>query len=182
MTAMGGRSRAPIGRFFGFPAKPSILVDCCPQMYDNTRFFETAALQKIFTLSFPARQGTGEAASPSSATRRRAQLLDDPRPASGRCPKCHSHHRGGEALYQVWMTSPRSAFLVSRKSPSAAPLQLRDTGSGAVFVLLRGTAADAAGAFDDAVAHDRNGPLTHDHVAARGGGNAARGRLVGALG
>jgi hypothetical protein len=31
-----------------FPAKPSILVDCCPQVYDNTRFFETGALRKKF--------------------------------------------------------------------------------------------------------------------------------------
>jgi len=59
---------------------------------------------------------------------------------------------------------------------------LGDTGSGAVFVLLRGTAADAASAFDNAVAHARNGALTHDHMTARRDGDTARGRLVGALG
>jgi len=80
------------------------------------------------------------------------------------------------------MTSPRPALLVSQKLSSAAALQLRDTRPGAVFVLLRGAAADAAGPFDNAVANNRNGPLTHDNVAARGGGDAARGRLIGPLG
>src|SRR6516162_3021142 len=61
------------------------------------------------------------------------------------------------------------------------PLQLGHTGAGAVFVLLRRSAAHAAGAFDDAVADDRDGSLTHDHVAARGAGNAAGGRLIRAL-
>lgn len=61
-------------------------------------------------------------------------------------------------------------------------LQLGDTCPGAVFVLLRGTATDAAGALDDAVTHDRDCPLAHDHVVALRSGNAARGRLVGPLG
>src|SRR5258708_32344189 len=45
---------------------------------------------------------------------------------------------------------PRSA------SPRLLFLQLLDARPGAVFVLLRGTAPDPAGAFDDAVAHNRN--------------------------
>src|SRR5215471_11843712 len=60
-------------------------------------------------------------------------------------------------------------------------LQLCDTGAGAVLVLLRGAATDAAGPFDDAIADDRNCTLTHDHVAARGDGDAAWGRLIRAL-
>src|SRR6266404_8879677 len=64
---------------------------------------------------------------------------------------------------------------------SGGTLQLRDAGPGAVFILLRGAAADAAGALDDAITDDRNRPLAHDHLAARGGGNAAGGRLIGAL-
>src|SRR5215471_18152821 len=70
---------------------------------------------------------------------------------------------------------------VSSRPTGGEPLQFRDAGSRAIFVLLRGTAADAAGAFHDAVADDRHCPLTHDHVAARRGGNAARGRLVSPL-
>jgi len=77
---------------------------------------------------------------------------------------------------------PRRAFCVAKIAFRPGLLQLRDPRPGAVFVLLRGAAADAASALDDAVAHNRDSPLTHDHVAARGGGNAARGRLVGALG
>src|SRR5579884_866508 len=61
-------------------------------------------------------------------------------------------------------------------------LQPGDAGAGAVFVFLRGAAADAAGADDDAVADDRQPALTHDHVPALGGGDAARGRVVGARG
>src|SRR5690349_8047641 len=57
-------------------------------------------------------------------------------------------------------------------------LQLRDACPGAVFVLLRGAASNAAGALDDTVADDRDGALAHDHLAAGRGGNAARGRLV----
>src|ERR1700726_2013627 len=57
--------------------------------------------------------------------------------------------------------------------------QLLDAGAGAVLVLLRGAAADPAGALDDAVADDRHRALTHDHVAALGRGDAARRRLVG---
>src|SRR5271169_2831496 len=61
-------------------------------------------------------------------------------------------------------------------------LQLGDASAGAVFVLLRCPAADTASTLDDAIAHNRNGPLAHDHVPARGGSNTAWGRLVGALG
>src|ERR1700730_5770240 len=46
------------------------------------------------------------------------------------------------------------------------PLQLRDAGAGAVFVLLDGATADPAGALDDAIAYDRTRSLGHDHVAA----------------
>src|SRR5712671_3253703 len=60
-------------------------------------------------------------------------------------------------------------------------LQLRDAGAGAVFVLLSGAAADAAGALDDAIAYDRNRSLAHDHVAALRRGNPARSWLVGTL-
>jgi hypothetical protein len=35
------------------------------------------------------------------------------------------------------------------------PLQLRDAGAAAVFVLLAGATADPAGALDDAIAYDR---------------------------
>src|SRR6185295_19601506 len=66
------------------------------------------------------------------------------------------------------------------RGPSRALAQERHAGLGAVFVLLRGAAADAAGAFDDAVPDDRHGALAHDHLTARGGGDAARRRLVGA--
>jgi hypothetical protein len=45
-------------------------------------------------------------------------------------------------------------------------LQLRDAGAGAVFILLSGAAADAAGTLDDAIADDRNRSLAHDHMAA----------------
>src|SRR5216684_3268384 len=62
----------------------------------------------------------------------------------------------------------------------ACRLQLRDAGAGAVLILLRGAAADPAGAFDDAVAEDRYRALAHDHLATRGGRDAAWGRLVGA--
>src|SRR6266404_7767877 len=65
---------------------------------------------------------------------------------------------------------------------SGGTLQLRDAGPGAVFILLRGAAANAAGALDDAVADDRHGTLAHDHLAARGGGYAAGRRLIGAFG
>ena len=41
----------------------------------------------------------------------------------------------------------------------ACDLQLCDAGAGAVFILLRGPAADPAGAFDDTVAEDRHGAL-----------------------
>ena len=43
-----------------------------------------------------------------------------------------------------------------------------DPGAGAVFVLLRGAAADPASALDDAVADDRHRALSHDHVVAFG--------------
>ena len=48
-------------------------------------------------------------------------------------------------------------------------LQSRDTGTGAILVLLSGAAVDAAGALDDAVTNDRH------HSLPRGG------PLVGAL-
>src|SRR5439155_25719148 len=67
-----------------------------------------------------------------------------------------------------------------RGADAVRDLQLRDASAGAVLVLLRGPAADPAGAFDDAVADDRHRALTHDHLATRGRGDAARGRLVGA--
>src|SRR5207237_2807774 len=53
-------------------------------------------------------------------------------------------------------------------------------GPGAVLVLLRGAAADTASADHDAVLQDRHRALAHDHLAAGGRGDAARGRLVGA--
>src|SRR5436853_6417690 len=48
-----------------------------------------------------------------------------------------------------------------RVSPklSRPVLQLRDACPGAVLILLRGAATDAAGALDDAVADDRDSPL-----------------------
>src|SRR5437773_367505 len=58
-------------------------------------------------------------------------------------------------------------------------LQRLDAGAGAVLVFLRGAAADAAGAFDDAIADDRDRALAHDHLAARGRGDAARRRRIG---
>jgi hypothetical protein len=58
---------------------------------------------------------------------------------------------------------------------------LRDASAGAVFVLLSGAAADAAGTLDDAIADDRNRSLAHDHMAALRRGNPARRWLVGAL-
>src|SRR4051794_18608008 len=61
-------------------------------------------------------------------------------------------------------------------------LQLLDPGPGAILVFLRGAAADAAGANDLAFAEDRHRALAHDHFATRCGGDAARGRLVGACG
>src|SRR5271166_4495754 len=60
-------------------------------------------------------------------------------------------------------------------------LRLRDTGAGAIFVLLSGAAADAAGALDDAISDDRDCSLAHDHVAALCHGNPARRWLIGAL-
>src|SRR6266404_7581591 len=68
-----------------------------------------------------------------------------------------------------------------KRTTTPASLQLRDAGPGAVLVLLRGTAPDAARALDDAVAHNRNRPLPHYHVAALRRRDAARGRLVGPL-
>src|SRR5215470_3898419 len=81
-----------------------------------------------------------------------------------------------------WRSSTFTIFIgASSRRTGGECLEFRDAGSRAIFVLLRGTAADAARAFDDAVADDRHRPLTHDHVAARCGGNAARGRLVSPL-
>src|SRR5437763_16040965 len=54
-----------------------------------------------------------------------------------------------------------------------------DTGAGAVFILLRGAAADTTSTLDNAVADDRHRALSHDHVVALGLGDAARRRLVG---
>src|SRR5437879_13298113 len=51
----------------------------------------------------------------------------------------------------------------------------------AVLVLLRGAAADAARAVDDAVADDRHRALAGDHVAALGGGDALDDRAARAL-
>src|SRR5260370_439613 len=51
----------------------------------------------------------------------------------------------------------------------------------AVLVLLRGAAADAARAVDDAVADDRHRALAGDHVTALGGGDALDDRAAGAL-
>jgi hypothetical protein len=62
------------------------------------------------------------------------------------------------------------------------PLQLRDTGAGAVFVLLAGATADPAGALDDAIAYDRNRSLGHDHVAALRRRKPAQCWHVGTLG
>ena len=59
------------------------------------------------------------------------------------------------------------------------PLQLRDAGSGAVFVLLAGATADPAGALDDAIAYDRNRSRRHDHVAALAEPFRIKGRRVG---
>src|SRR5215210_3888701 len=47
----------------------------------------------------------------------------------------------------------------------ATVLQLRCSGPGAVLILLRGSAADATRALDNAVAQDGYGALAHDHVA-----------------
>jgi len=60
-------------------------------------------------------------------------------------------------------------------------LQLRDAGAGAVFVLLTGATADAAGALNDAISDDWDCSLAHDHVAAFSRGNPARRWLIGAL-
>src|ERR1700758_4642052 len=65
---------------------------------------------------------------------------------------------------------------------SAALLKRRQAGASAVFILLRGAAADAAGALDDAILDDRYRTLAHDHVAAFGQGDTARRRLVGPFG
>src|SRR6516164_8535747 len=51
-----------------------------------------------------------------------------------------------------------------------------------VLILLRGAAAHAAGALDDAVAKDRHGALAHDHVSAGGSRDPARRRMLGPLG
>src|SRR4029450_4911067 len=56
------------------------------------------------------------------------------------------------------------------------------SGARAVFVLLRGAAADAAGAVDHAVADDGKGALARDHVSAFGGGDALDDRASRALG
>jgi hypothetical protein len=48
-----------------FPAKPSILAQRRAQVYDKMRLFGARReAKKNFTLSFPVRQGTGEAALP----------------------------------------------------------------------------------------------------------------------
>src|SRR5260370_42184241 len=78
----------------------------------------------------------------------------------------------------VILRRPQSGRPEGRKA--LIRLQLFDPGAGAVLVLLRGAAADAAGALDDAVSDDRHRALAHDHLAARGGGDAARRRLIGA--
>src|SRR6516162_7835212 len=58
-TAIRGFFRLPCR----FPAKPSILPEYRAQVYDPTRFSGAGGSSEIFfTLSFPARQGTEEAA------------------------------------------------------------------------------------------------------------------------
>src|SRR5260370_920913 len=78
----------------------------------------------------------------------------------------------------VILRRPQSGRLEGRKV--LIQLEFRDARLGAVFVLLRGAAADAAGALDDAVADDRHRALAHDHLSAPSGGNAARPRLLSA--
>src|SRR5271165_1895329 len=78
-------------------------------------------------------------------------------------------------------TRSRSAPPLCRPENFTEVLQLRDAGAGAVFVLLSGAAAYAAGTLDDAIADDRNRSLPHDHMAALRHGNPARRCLVGAL-
>src|SRR5689334_20608351 len=68
---------------------------------------------------------------------------------------------------------------LSARSAEDLAAQRLDPGAGAIFVLLRGAAADPASALDDAVADDRHRALTHDHVIAFGLRDAARCRLVG---
>src|SRR5262245_62433131 len=60
--------------------------------------------------------------------------------------------------------------------------ELRDASSSAVLVLLSGATADATGALDHAVLHDRHRALARDHVPALGGGDALNDRRSRALG
>src|SRR5271169_5505388 len=76
---------------------------------------------------------------------------------------------------------PALAAVQPRSALFSVSLQLRNASAGAVFVLLSGAAADAAGALDDAIAYDRNCSLAHDYVAALRRGNPSWRRLVGAL-
>src|SRR5207249_8711109 len=62
--------------------------------------------------------------------------------------------------------SSSTVCAVSASSMAGDGSELRDARARAVFVLLRGAAADATRAVDDAVADDRHRALARDHVAA----------------
>src|SRR3989440_11387376 len=70
---------------------------------------------------------------------------------------------------------------VSASFMAAVGSELGHARARAVLILLRGAAADAARAVDDAVADDRHRALAGDHVAALGGGDALDDRGAGAL-
>src|SRR5204863_2997045 len=75
----------------------------------------------------------------------------------------------------------RAAHPLRRRGDARLPLDLRHARPRAVLVLLGGAAADAAGAFDDAVADDGHRALADDHVPALGRGDALDDRAPGAL-
>src|SRR5437016_5880391 len=66
-------------------------------------------------------------------------------------------------------------------SGGARPLELGDARAGAILVLLRRAAADAARAVDEPTAHDRHRALVRDHVPALGRGDALDDRRTRAL-
>jgi hypothetical protein len=119
----------------------------------------------------------------------------DPNRASRGPALTERHHPGmaGEIISERRARSNRNAGRHHRgfagdfpRNPQRAvgrrlPLQLRDAGAGAVFVLLAGATADPAGALDDAIAYDRNRSLRHDHVAALRRRKPARCWHVGTL-
>src|ERR1700752_2800053 len=74
------------------------------------------------------------------------------------------------------------AVCIVRRETTAVLLELRDPRARAILVLLRGAAAHAARALDDAVADDRHGALAGNHVAALGVGDALDDRAARALG